>query len=216
MGSGGMSSKRLRKKIAGLPYKGAKVKPIDIDKFKGWTLSQVEARLRTLDHEELFVFDKKGRIVAAFRGGKHSVPIPPGLKDIKNVVVTHGHPTVNVGGYGGTLSFADMGVMLNSKWAGFRATASGKGELNYIMRRGRKADPKAFLDQIDADKRALSTKATKTYNAAYKEALANGKSQKAAIFIARQKQVGLFHAYYKENAAKYGFEYVARKDPYEY
>lgn len=47
--------------------------PMDVGKFQGMTLQQVEDRIRGLSHEELFVIGKDGKILAAYNGNSDSV-----------------------------------------------------------------------------------------------------------------------------------------------
>ena len=113
---------------------GGKATPMDITQFQGMTLEQIEGRIRNLKHEELFALDEKGKIVAAYKGDPHSVSFPADLTKVKGLTVTHGHPK-SAKEFGGTFSFADMRNMLESKWSEHRATASGQGEMNYILKR---------------------------------------------------------------------------------
>ena len=189
--------------------------PMDLDKFQGWTLEQIEARERSLAHEEMFVLDKDGNIIAAFKGGKHSVSFPASLLFQDGVTVTHGHPKGEEN-FGGTFSWADIDNMLNSNWAEHRATASGQGEMNYIMRRTPKADARGLRNQINKDYPRVDAQWQAAYQKAYHEEIAKGTPQKQAMHIARQKGVGVLNAYYKRTFEKYGFEYITRKDPYHY
>ena len=50
--------------------------PIDIEQYKDWSLEQIEGRIRTLAHEELFAFDRNGELIAAFKGDRNSVTFP--------------------------------------------------------------------------------------------------------------------------------------------
>ena len=219
MGSGGMSYReRKGRRIAAAMRKQTpkgKWKPLDISRSQGWTLSRVETRLRKLKHEELFAFDENGKIVAAYRGGRDSVRFPSSLFKRKGLTVTHGHPA-GIDGFGGTLSIRDTKNMLISDWAQHRAVASGQGELNYILRKGRNADPKAFLAKIVSDESKLVSRADRAYMMGLKKALARGKPWRSALHVARQMEVGEISAWYKENAPKYGYEYIVRKEPYEY
>lgn len=189
--------------------------PIDITKYQGWTLEQVEARLRNLGHEELFAFDKDGQLFAAFKGGKGSGAFPSDLMQVQGATVTHGHPK-GAEEFGGTFSFADMKNMLQSQWAEHRATASGQGEMNYILRRTGRSDAKGFYDQINRDYTRLKSQISATWDRTYKAAVDRGLSRTRAQHEARQAGVGVLNRYYKDTAAKFGYEYVTRKDPYTY
>ena len=145
---------------------GGAPRPLDISKFGNMTLEDAERRIRNLKHEELFVFDKDGKLVEAYKGNAHvPVSFPMSVSDYKGATVTHGHPK-GAADFGGTFSFADVKNMLESKWAEHRATASGQGEMNYIMRKGQGAKPKAFYNQINRDykqiERYLSDRYTKS------------------------------------------------------
>jgi len=189
--------------------------PMDIEQFKGMSLQQIEARIRTLKHEELFVLDKGGNVVAAYKGDSNSVAFPENLRYEKGATVTHGHPK-SAAEFGGTFSFADMKNMLTSKWTEHRATASGQGEMNYILKRTGRANAKGFYDQINRDYTKLVSGLSKTYDKAYNTAKTKGANTKAAMHVARQSAVGTLNQYYKKTAGKFGFNYVTRKEAYEY
>lgn len=189
--------------------------PIDINEFQGQTLEQIERRLRNLEHEELFVFDKDGKIIEAYRGNKNSVCFRGEVIDYQDATVTHGHPKA-AANFGGTFSFADMKNMLKSKWAEHRATASGQGEMNYILRKTGNANPQGFYNQINRDYTRLKETMSDTWDISYHGAVKEGKSTKIARHEARQKTVGVLNKYYKETAPKFGYEYITRKTEYEY
>lgn len=216
MGGRGASSgvKKIRDWMNG-ENKGGKVRPIDISKFDGYTLEQVENRLRNLKHEELFVFDENGKIIAAYKGNATSVSFPESIINVKGATVTHGHPK-GAKEFGGTFSFADMKNMLESQWKEHRATAAGQGEMNYILRKGKNANAKGFYDRLNKDYPALQANISKRYSEAYTREKAKGTSTKQAEHIARQEAVGTLNAYYKTTASDYGYEYVNRKKKYKY
>lgn len=189
--------------------------PIDISQYEGWTLEQTEGRLRSLKHEELFVFDKNNQIVEAYEGGRNSVSFPVYLLNQEGITVTHGHPKGSED-FGGTFSWADINNMLNSKWAEHRATASGQGEMNYIMRRTANADPQGLRNKINQDFQRIDAKWRRVYRDAYNNAVNSGKTKAQANHIARQKGVGVLNAYYKRTFPAFGFEYVTRKETYKY
>ena len=109
-------------------------KPMDVSDFKDMTLSQIEDRIRGLSHEELFVLDSDGKVIAAYKGNSDSVAFPHDDLLIEGATVTHGHPR-GAEGYGGTFSPQDVLNMAASNWSQHRAAASGRDELNYIIRR---------------------------------------------------------------------------------
>ena len=131
------------------------------------------------------------------------------------VFVTHGHPK-GAADFGGTFSFADVKNMLESKWAEHRATASGQGEMNYIMRKGQGAKPKAFYNQINRDYKQIERYLSDRYTKAYDDALKDGKSKQSAIHMARQMAVGYLNDYWRRTAPKFGYEFITRKKDYTY
>ena len=204
-----------------LLYEGVREKKNSLDAeikkylVESWTLERIEGRIRNLGHEELFVLDADGNVIAAYRGNDHSVSFPATLLNEPGVTVTHGHPK-SAADFGGTFSWKDIDNMLSSNWAEHRATASGQGEMNYIMRRTAKADPTGLRRQINTDYPRINKKWQQVYNDAYKAEVAKGTPKKEAMHIARQKGVGVLNRYYKDTFAKYGYEYITRKDPYKY
>lgn len=179
------------------------------------TLEDAERRIRNLKHEELFVFDKDGKLVEAYKGNSHSVSFPMSVLDYKGATVTHGHPK-GAADFGGTFSFADVKNMLESKWAEHRATASGQGEMNYIMRKGQGAKPKAFYNQINRDYKQIERYLSDRYTKAYDDALKDGKSKQSAMHAARQMAVGYLNDYWRRTAPKFGYEFITRKKDYTY
>lgn len=198
----------------GQPKAKSKVNPINIEQYKNQSLEKIEKRLRILEHEELFAFDGNGELIAAFKGSKDRVAFPADLLNIQDATVTHGHPK-GVAEFGGTFSFADINNMLKSNWKEHRATASGQGEMNYIMRRTERADPQGLRDKINKDYQQLRKSISDTYKMEYKKALESG-TRKHAVHIARQMAVGILNAYYKDTFNQYGYEYIARKKDYRY
>ena len=71
---------------------GGSPHPLDISKFSNMSLEDAERRIRNLKHEELFIFDKDGKLVEAYKGNSHSVSFPMSVLDYKGATVTHGHP----------------------------------------------------------------------------------------------------------------------------
>lgn len=191
------------------------VRPIDISQYQGQTLQEIEGRIRTLKHEELFALDKDGKIIAAYKGNSKSVGFPADLKNVKDATVTHGHPK-GAEEFGGTFSFADVKNMIESNWAEHRATASGQGEMNYIMRRTASSNGKGLYNQINKDYVKLNDSLETTYKTAYTKAISSGSTKAQAIHIARQESVGELNKYWKKTMPKYGFEYITRKTDYKY
>ena len=189
--------------------------PIDLSKYQGWTLERTEDRIRKLAHEELFAFDENDQLVEAYKGGPTSVGFPITLLNMEGATITHGHPK-GTSEFGGTFSWADIDNMLNSKWAEHRATASGQGEMNYIMRRTASADSQGLRNQINRDFPRIDKKWQDVYKKSYDAEIKKGTPRKQALHIARQKGVGVLNAYYKRVFPQYGFEYITRKTEYKY
>ena len=192
----------------------SKLNPIDIEQYKEQSLEQIEGCIRTLEHEELFAFDGNGELIAAFKGDESSVTFPTSLLSVQDAIVTHGHPK-GLEEFGGTFSFADIDNMLKSNWKEHRATASGQGEMNYIMRRTERADTQGLRDRINRDYTQLKKAFKDTYKTEYKKALELG-TEKHAKHVARQMAVGILNAYYKKTFEQYGYEYIVRKKDYKY
>ena len=193
--------------------KKGKAKPLDIDKMKDKSLEGVERKIRNLTREQLYVFDENDNLVQGYQGNKDSVAFPSTVLDMKDATVTHGHPK-GMAEFGGTFSFADVNNMLKSQWKEHRATASGQGEMNYIMRRTEKSNPSGLRDQINKDYKKLQDKIAREYTKAYKKAVKEGNGNPQ--HIARQAAVGALNAYYKKTMPKYGYEYITRKKDYKY
>lgn len=190
--------------------------PIDIThKYKGLTLEQTEKKLRGLKHEEAVFFDKDGNVVVAYKGNAGRVGFDASLRAARDLTLAHGHPK-GAGEYGGTFSFGDMKNMLSSNWRELRATASGQGEMNYILRRTAKSDSKGFYKDINQHYTQLTKRMKKAHNAMYDAQKKAGASESSARHAARQAQVGVLNSYYKKTAEKYGFEYITRKKNYKY
>ena len=192
-----------------------KAKPKDLSKIKDKTLEGIERRIRNLKQEELYAFDANDNLVAGYQGDQTSVAFPSTLLDMEDATVTHGHPK-GMEEFGGTFSFADINNMLNSKWKEHRATASGQGEMNYIMRKTKNADAKGLRDQINKDYPKLNKEWQDAYTQAYKDRIKAGAKPAQARHEARQIGVGMLNAYYKRTFKKYGYEYVTRKKDYKY
>lgn len=217
MGGRGANSdiQKIHDWLKGESSGGGKANPMDISKFQNYTLEQTENRIRNLAHEELFAFDKDGNIIRAYKGNSKSVAFDADLLDVEGATVTHGHPK-GMAEFGGTFSWADINNMLNSKWAEHRATASGQGEMNYIMRATAKANPEGLRRQINKDFPKIDREWQKVYRDTYKQELDKGTPRTQAMHIARQKGVGVLNAYYKRTFSKFGYDYVTRKKEYQY
>lgn len=191
MGSRGSSSASRKRMLDRLAGRGGQKTPIpmDVSKFAGMTLQQVEERIRNLNHEELFVFDKDGKIVEAYKGNKDSVAFPQNLMTkYPDATVTHGHPK-NFSDFGGTFSLKDVYNMTNSNWKEHRATASGKGEMNYIMRRTSKSDSAGLRSRIKKDETKILNNFAKAYTKGYNEAKRKGLTGTARYRYVHVKRV---------------------------
>lgn len=183
--------------------------PMDVSQFQGMTLQEIEDRIRGLNHEELFVVGPDGKVVAAFRGNGNSVAFTRDELLRAGATVTHGHPKGGEG-YGGTFSPQDVLNMASSNWTEHRAAASGRGELNYIIRRNSSNTPKkseALYKQLSRDMPSLDAEIRR-------QAKDAGKNLSAAR--RRQIYTGVLDAYYKKTLPKYGFDYVTRNKGYNY
>ena len=194
---------------------GGTPQEIDISKLGNATLQDIEGKIRNLSREQLYVFDENDKLVAGYQGDKTSVSFPTDLLQMQGVTVTHGHPK-GMEEFGGTFSFADINNMLRSNWAEHRATASGQGEMNYIMRSTNNANPRGLRNKINRDYQKLQRNISDTYKKAYDKTIKSGGSRQNARHVARQSAVGLLNRYYKNTMSKYGYEYITRKEAYEY
>ena len=41
---------------------------MDVSKFEGKSLQEIESRIQSLSHEELFVLDKNDKVIQAYKG----------------------------------------------------------------------------------------------------------------------------------------------------
>lgn len=182
---------------------------MDVKQFQGMTLQQIEDRIRVLDHEELFVIGKDGTVLAAYRGNDNSVAFYSSDLMRRGVTVTHGHPS-NVLGYGATFSLQDVQNMAVSNWAEHRDAASGKNELNYIIRRNSSnTDAKSgeLYEKIKKDTPSIKAEIQSEVNKA-------GKGLSPAS--KRQIYTGVLDRYYSKTLPKYGFDYITRNKGYNY
>ena len=116
----------------------------------------------------------------------------------------------------GTAPKPDVRNMADSKWAEHRATASGQGEMNYIMRRTSKSNGSGLKKRIERDAPSLQRHLSTTYSSVYNNQRKAGKGESQALHIARQEAVGELNAYWKKVMPQYGYEYVTRKRSYKY
>lgn len=215
MGSRGASADGQRKQFfdwlkgEGGTSKGTP-KPLDISKYAGMSMKEIEASIRDKSREQLFVFDKNGKLLEAYQGGKESVSFPTDVVNIEGAIVTHNHPK-GAAGFGGTFSFADMNNATNSKWSQHRAVAAGQGEANYMLRATGKTNPQGFRNAINRKFKSLESQMRSTYDTTYNDMRKSGATVSTATHAARQKSVGILNRFYKNTASKYGYEYVTLK-----
>lgn len=187
-----------------------RARPMDVSKFQGMTLQQIEDRIRNLSHEELFVIDKDGTVLSAYKGNSNSVAFLHSELLRDGVTVTHGHPK-GAEGYGATFSTQDVLNMAASNWAEHRAAASGRNELNYIIRRNSEntsQKSKELYDRIKNDEPVLKAEMKIEAN----------KAGRTNLSVSRKRQIytGVLDRYYSEVLPKYGFDYITRKEGYNY
>lgn len=183
--------------------------PMDVSDFEGMTLQQIEDRIRKLGHEELFVLDADGTVLAAYKGNRNSVAFSRSELFRDGATVTHGHPK-GAEGYGATFSPQDVLNMAASNWAEHRAAASGKNELNYIIRRNASNTEKKSSDlyaRVKKDMPSLEAEMRRQAQSAGKKLSATGR---------RQIYTGVLDRYYSEVLPEYGFDYITRKKGYNY
>ena len=165
--------------------------------------------LRKLGHEELFVLDADGTVLAAYKGNRNSVAFSRSELFRDGATVTHGHPK-GAEGYGATFSPQDVLNMAASNWAEHRAAASGKNELNYIIRRNASNTEKKSSDlyaRVKKDMPSLEAEMRRQAQSAGKKLSATGR---------RQIYTGVLDRYYSEVLPEYGFDYITRKKGYNY
>ncbi len=184
-------------------------RPMDVSKFQGMTLQEIEDRIRNLDHEELFVIGRDGTVLAAYKGNSNSVAFSRSELFRNGATVTHGHPKATEG-YGATFSPQDVLNMAASNWAEHRAAASGKNEMNYIIRRNSSNTQKKSAElysKVQGDTARLMAEMSA-------EASKAGKNLSTAS--RRQIYTGVLDRYWSKTLPKYGFDYVTRKEGYNY
>ena len=193
----------------------------DWEKYAGkGTYSMVrraEEVIKNFSIENALIFDNKGNLIERIGGKRGS--ITPSKSDeerllrLKDVIVTHNHPTSNIARFAGTLSFTDVKSMVRSDWREIRAVSRGQGEGLYILRRRADARPEAFLKHLKHAERKMNRKIAKLYAKTYDEVKAKTGDIFIAERVAMQKSIGIVHRHYKKVASQYGYDYVARKKP---
>lgn len=197
--SGTASSGGTDINLAGLtPMQGNKV---DGDA----TLASVEARTHGLDHEQLYVVDDQGFVVAATDGDSGSVPITARTaKNIKGNVMTHNHPRDDANVNGGTFSYADI----NCLSLGMREMRAVASEGTYSLKAGNRANATGFANYMLSQKNVINKGMA---GASAKVKAKNYKSEsefRAAKFNA---EMDWLSGWYSDNAGKFGYTYTFTK-----
>ena len=203
-GSGGggvlVGDQDLDINLAGLtPMQGNKV-----DGAK--TLAAVEQRTVGLDHEQLYVIDGQGFVVAATDGDKGSVPITARTaKNIKGNVMTHNHPRDDSEVNGGTFSYADINC-LSLGMSELRATAS---EGTYSLKaKTNRADGRGFASYMIKQKSTINKGMA---SASAKVKASDYKSEKSFAAAKFNAEMSWLSGWYSQNAGKFGYEYSFTK-----
>lgn len=190
--------------------RGKKPKPLDISKLKNMTMQEAEDFIASKNYENMLIYNAKGELVEGYKGDATSVSFPGSILNNENGIVTHNHP-VGLEGFGGTFSFADMYNMTLSNWKEHRAVAKGQGEKTYSLKRNKNANGSGLAKQIAKDESRLIKQMGETFENTYKKIYKKTNNRTAAAKGARQAYTGILSRYYKDNAKKYGFDYIQRK-----
>lgn len=153
----------------------------------GATLAQAEARIAKNNYEIGVLVDEQGFVVAAYKGGKHSVNFgyePASL--FQNGTITHNHPS----GYA-IFSQADLATpalyaMEGGKLASIRATTKSNGTIS------------VRANKSNADWNKLATAYAKVDDRLWKQATS------ASDFSAKSA-AKVYANWLSKNAPKYGF-----------
>ena len=156
----------------------------------GSTLSSAEAKIRGNNFETGILVDPQGFVVAAYKGGAHSVSFgnePP--SKFKGATITHNHP-----GNIPVFSVADIAAPamyagLGGKPTGMRATTKSNGTFSIVAKRQ------------DADWNKLATAYNKASSGLRKAALTAGATSPADF-------AGHYEKWFQANAPKYGFSFT--------
>ena len=161
-------------------------------------------------------FNANGVVIDGYRGNESEVLFPSKLRTMyPYAIVTHTHP-MGKSGFGGTFAIEDVIIMSRSNWREFRIAAHGQGEMNYIIRRTEASNGKGLRKQVKRDKKDLTQRYKGKYRREYRRLTKNGVPSAQARHVARQKASGVMDRYFKTVLPQYGFEYIKRKDPYNY
>lgn len=184
--------------------------PQELPITQGTDLGDWEKGIRNNDYETGVLVDKDGIPVKAYKGGEHSVQLPPSILQnpaYEGATFTHNHPNDK---FGGTFSAADIKVFTQSNWGEMRAVS--KDGTTYILRATKNSD-RAKLEKWLKGKQKLYQR---NFNLSYTAALTRAKDKLGmtdaqADKYARQYAVGRYNKRWAENLKKFGFDYVVKK-----
>lgn len=211
-GGGGTPSSDIWGQGGGSPSSGtdmnlAGLTPMQGNKVDGAaTLASVEASTQGLDHEQLFVVDSQGFVVAATDGDKGSVPITARTaRNLKGNVMTHNHPRDNAEVNGGTFSYADI----NCLSLGMKELRASAREGTYSLKaKTNRADGAGFAAYM------LKNKNTINKGMAQASSKLNAKNYKSESSFAAAKfnaEMEWLSGWYSQNAGKFGYKYTFTK-----
>lgn len=182
--------------------------PISGNKVDGAkTLASVEARSAGLDHEQLYVVDDQGFVVAASDGNKGSVGITARTAaNLKGNVMTHNHPRDNSEVNGGTFSAADISCLsLGMK----ELRASAKEGTYSLKAKSNRADGAGFASYMQSQKSTINSGMAKASSKLKAKDYKSESSFAAAKFNA---EMNWLSNWYASNAGKFGYEYSFTKN----
>ena len=78
------------------------------------------------------------------------------------------------------------------------------------------ARPKRLLARIAIDRKKVEAEFDRVYDEEKEKRLSNGASEKVALHVAAQKACGVVDRYWREVLPRFGYDYIKRKDGYEY
>ena len=170
--------------------------PLDVTKLGN--LEETERLFRDRPVENIAVFnDISKQPIAAATGDKHSVGVPN--VSLKGTTLTHNHPDAR---WGGTMSYADLHVLLQNDVRSMRAVGR-RGEGGYVFRQGSNPNASGLYNRVYQDRSSLDSR----MRAAADAARTAGRSAKEV----RQAAVGVLHNYYAATAQQYGYVYRRRR-----
>lgn len=198
-GSGMSADKTTDINLAGLT-------PIDGNKVNGEaTLASVEARSAGLNHEQLYVIDSDGFVVAASDGNAGSVGITARTaRNLKGNVMTHNHPRDDSAYSGGPFSYGDISC-LKYGMKEMRASAS---EGTYSLKAGNKANGAGFAAYMLKNRGEINKGMASASSKIKAQNYSSEKALHAAKFNAEMQWLS---GWYSQNASKFGYTYSFTK-----